>query len=43
LLFLVLLADLAARRPAAAQNFPPLTGRVVDTADMLLPDRRSRR
>jgi uncharacterized protein len=35
LLFLVLLFGLAA--PAAAQKFPPLTGRVVDTAGLMSP------
>jgi len=35
LAFLLLLVALAS--PAAAQNFPKLTGRVVDTADMLPP------
>jgi uncharacterized protein len=34
-LFLLLL--LAAATPAAAQKFPPLTGRVVDTAGLLTP------
>src|SRR3954470_20277844 len=35
ILFLLLIAGLAA--PAAAQNFPKLTGRVVDGADLLAP------
>ena len=34
---LLLLIMLAVAMPAAAQNFPQLTGRVVDTADMLSP------
>ncbi|MEO9788928.1 MAG: TPM domain-containing protein, partial [Aurantimonas coralicida] len=34
---LVLAAVLALVAPAAAQEFPPLTGRVVDTADLLDP------
>ena len=31
------LATLAVVTPAAAQTFPPLTGRVVDNADLLDP------
>ncbi|MDX1731325.1 MAG: TPM domain-containing protein, partial [Aurantimonas coralicida] len=34
---MVLAAVLALVAPAAAQEFPPLTGRVVDTADLLDP------
>jgi uncharacterized protein len=34
---LLLLLLLAVAAPAAAQNFPKLTGRVVDTADLLTP------
>ena len=33
-----LLALLALAAPAAAQNFPELTGRVVDQADLLRPE-----
>jgi uncharacterized protein len=36
-LVLLLLALVGLASPAAAQTFPPLTGRVVDTADMLPP------
>jgi uncharacterized protein len=34
----LLLALLALAAPAAAQNFPELTGRVVDQADLLRPE-----
>ncbi|MFL6747676.1 MAG: TPM domain-containing protein, partial [Sphingomicrobium sp.] len=36
--WLVLLALVALAAPAAAQTFPPLTGRVVDQAHLLTPE-----
>jgi uncharacterized protein len=38
---LILLALLLVGAPAAAQNFPPLTGRVVDQAELLPPDQEA--
>ena len=34
----MLLALVALAAPASAQTFPPLTGRVVDQADLLRPE-----